>query len=176
MIKLDIILTDKLVFPEGGYPEPKEYRERKTVKAVVENGLEEIAFVTNPIHGFYLLPGGGAESGDLIEEIKRECDEEINWEIGEVKEVAIIEEYRNRKGLYSETCCFSAKTIKELPEDTRTEEERDTQLEVRWLNKKEALAKLLSQVETLKNGEVKFYNTGFDILRDYLFLQKYLED
>ena len=175
MNKLNLILTDELIFPAKNYPKPKKYQDRKTVKAIVENDKGEIAFVTNPIHKFYLLPGGGAESNDLVKEIKRECDEEINWEVDDVQEVTSIEEYRNKNAKHYTTYCFSSKPIKELPKDTRTNDEKHNKLEVRWINKKEALIKLLSQAESLKKEKVEFYNTGFNILRDYMFLQKYLE-
>ncbi len=174
MNKLDLILTDKLVFPVKNYLKPEKYEERKTVKAIVENNRGEIAFVTNPIHNFHLLPGGGAESNDLIKEIKRECAEEINWEIDDIKEIISIEEYKNRDAKHYTTYCFSARPKKKFAEDTRTEPEKKNRLEVKWINKKEALTKLSSQVKSLENGEVEFYNTGFNIFRDYLFLQKYL--
>ena len=174
MNKLDLILTDELVFPNNDYQKPDSYQERVTVKAIVENIEGKIAFVTNSVHGFYILPGGGAESDDLINEVIRECDEEINWEVGDIKDIASIEEFRNRDSKHYLTYCFSAKTIKELPEDTRTDDEKENGLEVVWIEKEEASKKLLSQVESLNKGEVEFYNTGFNILRDYMFFEEYV--
>jgi len=176
MNKLDLILTDSLIFSTKEYPNPEKYEERVTIKAIVENKEGKIAFVTNPVHGFYILPGGGAESDNLTEEVKRECDEEINWEVAEVAEVVSIEEFRNREAKHYMTYCYSAKSTKELPSDTRTEDEKENGLEVVWLEKDEAIKKLLSQTESLKRGEIEFYNTGFNILRDYMFLKKYLDN
>jgi len=41
-----------------------------------------------------------------------------------------------------------------------------------WVSMDEAIKTLKKETEQLKRGEVKFYNTGFNILRDYLFLCK----
>ena len=174
MNKLDLIITDKLVFANEEYNIPKEYQDRITVKAIVENSEGKVAFITNPVHGFFLLPGGGAESDDLITEIKRECDEEINWEVDNLEDVASVEEFRNRDGKHYTTYCFKAKAIRELPEDTRTKEEKENGLEVVWLGKKDALDKLKSQKSLLEEGKIDFYNTGFNVLRDYLFFSEYL--
>ena len=117
-----------------------------------------------------MLPGGGAESNDLEKEVEREALEEINYFVKIIKEVGKIEEFRNRNAKHYITTCFLAKTIKENEEDLRTEEEKKNGLIVQWFSYNEALKILSDQVEKVKNGEVEFYNTAFNIIRDNYFL------
>jgi len=167
-------ITDEDIFEISEFKKPDVFEKRTTVKAVVVNDEGKFGFVTNPIHGFYLLAGGGAEGDNLEEEIKRECDEEINFEVKVIEEIGRVHEYRNRNAKEYETVCFAVKTIKELPEDTRTEDEKKNDLRVVWFDKDEAIDTLKKQVEKVERGEVDFYNTAFNIVRDNLFFNKYL--
>jgi len=167
-------ITDDDIFENPEFEKPDIFGKRPTVKAVVVNDEGKFGFVTNPVHGFYLLAGGGAESDDLEKEIERECDEEINFEVEVLEEIGRIHEFRNRNAEESETVCFAVKTIKESPEDARTEDEKENGLSVVWLDKDKAIDVLTKQVEKVKNGEVGFYNTAFNIVRDDLFFNKYV--
>ncbi len=169
-------ITDEDIFENPKFEKPDVFEKRTTVKAVVINDEGKFGFVTTFVNGFYLLAGGGAEGGNLEEEIKRECDEEINFEIEVLREVGRIHEYRNRNAKEYETVCFIARTMKELPEDTRTEDEKKKDLHVVWIGKNEAINILKEQVEKVKRGEVEFYNTAFNIVRDELFFNEYLGD
>lgn len=168
------IITDKDVFKSPKFKIPNIFQKRTTVKAVVINNEGKFGFVTNSLHGFYLLAGGGAESDNLEEEIQRECNEEINFEIKIIREIGWIHEYRNREAKEYKTVCFFVKVIKKINKDTRTEDEKKNDLQFIWLDKDEAVNILKEQVEKVKNGKVKFYNTSFNILRDQLFFNKYL--
>ncbi len=164
------ILKDSDIFKNPEHQEPDSYEERQTVKVIVLNEKGEVALVTNPIHKLFLLPGGGAESNDLEKEAEREALEEINYFVKITKEVGKIEEFRNRNAKHYITTCFLAKTISENQEDLRTEEEKKNGLIVQWFSYDEALKILSGQVEKVKNGEVEFYNTAFNIIRDYYFV------
>ena len=167
-------ITDEDIFESPEFEKPNAFKKRTTVKAVVVNDEGKFGFVTNPIHGFYLLAGGGAESDDLEKEIKRECDEEINFEVEVLGEIGRIHEYRNRNAKEYETVCFAVKTIKKLPKDTRTEDEKKNDLHVVWFDKDKAIDILEKQVEKVKRGEVGFYNTAFNIVRDNIFFNEYI--
>ena len=153
-----------------------EYKKRITVKAIMKNKENNFAFITNDIHNFVLLPGGGAESKNLENEINRECKEEISYSIKNIKELIRVKEFRNRKAKEYKTICFYGDIDKKSQEDIRTEEEKKNNLKVVWLDGQEALKILESQVEKLKRGEVKFYNTAFNILRDYRFFKEYIKN
>ncbi|MBI5817275.1 MAG: hypothetical protein HZB09_02510 [Candidatus Yonathbacteria bacterium] len=69
-----------------------------------------------------------------------------------------------------------AKTVKELSEDTRTEEEKKNELQAAWFSENEALMALKQQERKVKTGEVNFYNTAFNIIRDPRFFEEYLRN
>ncbi|MFC1720736.1 NUDIX domain-containing protein [Patescibacteria group bacterium] len=168
-------LTDKDIFKNPEFSAPDEYEKRMTVKAVAINNEGKCGFVTNPVHGFYLLAGGGAESDDLEQEIKRECDEELDVEVEVIGKIGESQECRNRDKKECETTCFLVKVTGELKEDTRTEDEKCNGLCPVWLDEDEAVKILKEQKEKVKRGEVDFYNTAFNIIRDAKFFMEYLQ-
>ena len=168
-------ITDGDIFENPEFEEPRVFEKRTTVKAVVLNDEGKFGFVTSPTHGFCLLAGGGAESDNLEKEIKRECDEEINFEVEVFEEIGRVREYRNRNAMEYETVCFAVKAVKESPKDTRTEDEKKNGLSVVWFDKDKAIDILEKQLERIKAGEVGFYNTAFNIVRDKLFFDEYIK-
>lgn len=169
-------IRDTDVFSNPEFLNLPEYKKRITVKAIVKNNDGKFTFITNSIHNFILLVGGGAESEDLEREIKRECEEEIFYSIKNIKKLFNIKEFRNRNAKEYKTICFFGHVDKKSQEDTRTNDEKANDLRLVWLNKQEALKILENQVEKLKTGKVKFYNTAFNILRDYRFFKEYIEN
>jgi len=163
------ILRDQDIFKNPVYKMPDRFVTRKTVKVIVENNKGEIALVTNPIHQLYLFPGGGAESDDLFKEAKREALEEINYHIDIKKEIGTLEEFRNRDAKHYYTTYFLAVPIKTNITDLRTEEEKKNGLEAIWLKKDEVEKILAEQVKKVRIGEIGFYNTAFNIVRDEYF-------
>lgn len=163
-------ITDANIFPNDGLEIPSEWENRKTVKVVLVNDEGRVAFVTNSIHKQILLPGGGIDDGEnVLTAANRECDEEVNWTIRDAVEIGCIEEFRARDGKHYESFAVFARTDKENPEDTRTEEEKQKGLEVVWLSPDEARTILQQQEERLMKEGTKFYNTGFNIVRDRFF-------
>lgn len=167
------ILKDKDVFANPEHPEPDKWKERQTVKIIIENDKGEIALVTNPFHKMFLLPGGGAESNDLEKEAEREALEETRCFVAIKEKIANLEEFRNRNAKHYSTTCFSAKVAKESKKDLRTEKEKQNGLETRWFSREEVLQIMEKQLEKVKKGEIGFYNTAFDAVRDYNFLNHF---
>lgn len=168
-------ITDADIFQNPEFATRDTYEKRVTVKAIVENDCGEYAFVSNRVHGFILLPGGGAEGTDLEYEINRECEEELFYSVKNVQELFRVHEFRNRDAQESETVCFRARADKPSPEDTRTKDEKDNGMFVVWLTKEEAMKRLSAQKQKVANGEVRFYNTAFNIVRDYLFFSRFVD-
>jgi len=161
------------------FPDKKDNREeiifedRATGKAIVFDDQNNIALIGNKVNSFYLLPGGGIDQVESIESgIVRECLEEIGCDVELGKTVGIIDDYRNRDRKHCINYCYTAKLIGEKGELKLTEEEEKNGLHVIWLSLSEALDILEKEVEQLRRGEVTFYNTGFNILRDCLFLKE----
>jgi ADP-ribose pyrophosphatase YjhB (NUDIX family) len=165
------VIKDKDIFTNPEHETPESFEERQTVKIIIKNKEGKIALITNPVHNFFLLPGGGAESDDLIKEAEREAVEETNWYINNITEVSKTEEWRNRGAKHYVTTCFTADTTTENDVDLRTEEEKENGLVTKWFTYEEALKLMEEQVEKQKRGEVEFYNTAFNIVRDYGFIK-----
>jgi len=123
---------------------------------------------------YIYCPGGGAESADLQNEIKRECEEEIGYTIELKGIVGQTHEFRNRAAEEYTTTCFIAEAKESLKEDMRTNDERDNGLRVEWIELDAAISIFSKQKESVKKEDVKFYNTAFNILRDGMFLETYL--
>ena len=169
-------LRDQDIFKNPEFSTPTSFEKRITVKAVVINEEGRYGFITNPVHKFVLLPGGGAESSDLEVEISRECTEEMALEVSILRQVGAAHEFRNREAKEYDTFCFLVKAGKFLDKDTRTEEEKKNDLSTVWLDKDEALKILTQQQEEVRNGKVSFYNTAFNIERDARFFKEYLKN
>lgn len=162
------------VFPKSEIDKPEKYTDRQTVKVIVLNKNKEIALVTNPVHNLFSFPGGGAESDNLAQEAVRECLEEINQEVKITETVGVIEEFRDRDAKRYINTCFTAIAVREVDHDGRTEEETKNGLNVVWVSEEKLKNIFDEQNQKVRNGEVGFYNTAFNIVRDCEFLKEYL--
>src|SRR3990167_2065115 len=84
------------------FQNPSVYeREREAARAIVFDKDNNIALLHATNKSYHKLPGGGVEKGeDIIQALKREVLEEIGCEIDSIKELGIIEEYRNKFSLH----------------------------------------------------------------------------
>lgn len=171
--------TQKDVFPsEEDNREDLIFEERKTGKAIIFDEQNNIALIGNKVNEFCLLPGGGIDPDESIEEgIVRECLEETGCNVKLMQEIGVIDDYRNRDKKHCINYCYTALLLGEKGELQLTEEETKNGVHVIWMPLPEAVLILRKQLDMLRSGEVKFYNTGFNIMRDFLFLveaSKYL--
>ncbi len=149
------------------------FEDRITGKAIVFDSQNNVALVGNKVNAFYLLPGGGVDKAESIETgIVRECLEEIGYAVELTETIGVIDDYRNRDKKHCINYCYTAKLIGEKGELKLTENEAKNGLHVIWVPFGEAVNILEKEVGQLRRGEVTFYNTGFNILRDYLFLKE----
>lgn len=159
------------VFPDRGTGVLPVFEDRVTGKAVVFDYAGNVALIGNSANDFYLLPGGGIDDGEFVEEgVIRECREEIGCHVVLKHGLGIVEDYRNRDKKHCISHGFIAELVGEKGTPQLTEEEAKNGLIVVWKPLEEAIALLENQAQQLKRGEVTFYNTGFNILRDRLFL------
>lgn len=163
---------DKDIFPTKKIEKISQWEKRKTVKIILLNNENKIALVTNPIHKCHLLPGGGINKREhIFNATSRECREETGFSIISEKFIGAIKEYRARNKQVYETFGVVARASKKIPEDLRTEDEKNNELVVNWHTKDEAKKILNKQYDLLKSGKIEFYNTGFNIARDKLFFE-----
>lgn len=173
-----LTLNDKDIFSDKPEVTSVIWKERPTGKVVLFNDKNEILLVSNTVSNLFLLPGGGIEKGeDVIEGVKRECREETGYEIEILHELGITEDYRSRDSRHCVSYGYAAKALSQGP-ISLTESERDIGFYIKWLSLKDTIEVFASQEKKVRRGEVDFYNTCFNIIRDSFFVrqaQKLLE-
>ena len=111
--------------------------------------------------------GGKLEAGEDIEEAAiRECQEEIGCDVTNLRELGIIEEYRNAFSVHQISYCFIADLLGEKGTPNLEEDEIAEGFEPVWLSLDEAIRTLESE------GSVKNYAGKFMLLRDLTFLKE----
>jgi ADP-ribose pyrophosphatase YjhB (NUDIX family) len=166
-------LHEKDVYPEKKSDEGIEYSDRATGKAIVLDGENKVALVGNKQNKFLLLPGGGIDDGEDIQTgIVRECLEEIGCVVNILDEVGCIDDYRPRDKKHCINYCYTARVIGNKGDPKHTENETAVGMYTKWVTLEDALDIFKRQKLELESGKVAFYNTGFNIIRDLLFLEE----
>lgn len=119
---------------------------------VDENGYIGLGYYepNDSQRGGYTLIGGGVEHGETIEQATvRECKEEGGINIKNIRELGIIKEFGvGKKTIHNqENYCFLASVDGKKMPPTLTEEEKEENLQIRWI----PLVKALSDIK--KQGE-----------------------
>jgi len=141
--------------------------EREAGRAVVSDRENNIALLNVTKKKYHKLPGGGVEKGeDIISATRREVKEEIGCEIINIRELGIIEEYRNKFGLYQISYCFTADLSGDKGTPSFEQGEIDDGFEPIWLNIDLAIKTLESE------SDVENYEGKFIQLRDLTFLKE----
>ncbi|MDQ5955696.1 MAG: hypothetical protein QG621_700 [Patescibacteria group bacterium] len=165
-------LRDADIFPDASDTADIIWKDRPTSKVVLFNEVGEIALLGNKVNSFFLLPGGGIEQGEsVLDGTKRECREETGCEIEILNVLGITEDFRSRDSKHCISFGYSAKVVSH-GSAALTENEADIGAYIKWLPLSEAVALFTLQEGNVKRGEVKFYNTCFNILRDSLFIRR----
>ncbi len=171
--KILLTLRDKDIFPETS-PDVANitWHDRIVCKVVLLDEKNNIALIGNKVHDLFLLPGGGLEDGEgLRDGAKRECREETGCEIEILGDLGMTEDYRTRESRHSVNYAYLAK-VRSLGEPSLTEKEKDIGLYTRWVALETAVHLLVSQEERIRRGEVEYYNTCFNAIRDAFFVRK----
>lgn len=158
-------ITDKNF--NSDIPAPEIYKERKAARAIVFDKENNVALLNVTNFFYHKIPGGGVEEGeDIMQALKREVLEEIGCEIENIKELGIIEEYRNKHVLHQISYCFTANMLGEKGKPNFTTKEKTDGFEVIWLSLDEA-------IEVFKNEDKnKPYESDFMLKRDLAFLEE----
>ncbi len=165
-------LRDEDIFPNAPDTTGAEWKDRPTGKVVLLNEKNEVALVSNKVTNLFLLPGGGIEGGEeVIEGTKRECREETGYEIEITRELGVTEDYRARDARHCISYGFVARALSQ-GHIALTENERNIGFFMQWFSLEDALKIFSLQEEKVKRGEVEFYNTCFNIIRDSFFIRR----
>lgn len=149
-------------------PAPALYRERTAARAIVFDTEGNIALQYITKNEYHKLPGGGVEEGENIEMgLTRELAEEIGCAVGNVRELGVIEEFRNEQKLHQTSHCFVADVAGEKGVPNPDEGEVADGAEAVWMS-------LESAIQTLEREEarVENYTEKFMLLRDFTFLKE----
>lgn len=166
-------LHEKDIYPEKQSDESVEYSDRITGKAIILNAENKIALVGNKQNEFLLLPGGGIDDGEDIQAgIIRECLEETGYAVNILNEVGCIDDYRPRDKKHCVSYCYTVRATGDKGEPKHEKNEIEIGMYTKWVTLEEALGIFRKQKLELESGKVAFYNTGFNIVRDLLFLEE----
>lgn len=166
-----LALRDEDIF---GTPKPADDFEytfkRVAVKAIVFDQDNNVALVGTK---YLLLPGGGVEEGETLEEaLVRECMEELGCNLVIEGKVGTTEEYRVRDARYQVTHCFIARVVGEKGVPT-TEQEDERGIEVEWMPLADAYDFLERQIDLIPNER---YNSCFNVRAHTAFVEKFMND
>lgn len=168
-----MVIRDKDIFPDAPDVSDIVWKERPTGKVVLFNEDDQIALIGNKVNDFFLLPGGGIEADEsILDGIRRECREETGCEIDIQDALGVTEDFRSRDSKHCISFGYSAKVIS-YDTPTLTANEADIGAYVKWLSLPETIELLRLQKEKVLAGEVKFYNTCFNTIRDLLFIRRF---
>jgi 8-oxo-dGTP diphosphatase len=150
------------------FPLPAEYRERVSARAIVFDTEGNMALLHVTKKNYHKLPGGGVEKGEEIKQgLIRELKEEIGCAVENIRELGIIEEYRNKHALRQISHCFIADLSGEKGMPDLDEGEIADGFEPVWVRLEEAVRTLES--EALR---VEEYGEKFMCLRDLTILKE----
>jgi len=150
------------------FEDPEAYKqERKAARAIVFDKDNNVALLHATNKSYHKLPGGGVEKGeDIIEALNREAMEEIGCEIDNIKELGIVEEYRNKFSLHQLSYCFIANLKGEKGTPHLEADEIEDGFETVWLNIDEAI-KIIENEKDLEH-----YEGNFITMRDLILLRE----
>ncbi|MDP3645758.1 MAG: NUDIX domain-containing protein [bacterium] len=147
--------------------DPEKYKERSAARAVVFDADGNVALLHATKKHYHKLAGGGVESGeDIAAALKRELLEEIGCSVENVRDLGIIEEYRNKIQLHQLSYCYLADVVGEKGAPIFEEDERADGFDPVWLGLNNAIETLESEIG------VEDYEGKFIQMRDLTFLQE----
>ena len=141
------------------------YQIRKAARSIAFNKDGKIPLLNVSKKNYHKLAGGGIEEGeDIMIALKREMLEEVGANIGDLEEIGVIVEYRNKAELLQFSYYYKSKVIGELVETAYTEEEKNNGFMLEWKTLEEAIT-------LLENDKPIDYEGQFIVKRDLGFLQ-----
>ena len=138
-----LVLRDEDIFPNEKIPENIEYQLREAVRIILFDENKKIALVGKK---YRILPGGGVEEGETLEEAaRRETLEEVGCDIEIEREFAMTEEFRAHDERRQETHFFLAHLVGEKCEPKTTQADEQG-IQVGWYNLNDAAVLLEKEI------------------------------
>lgn len=128
-------------------------RHRHAARAVLSDEAGRIAVMYFTSTGSSKLPGGGIDDGeDTLSALRREVIEETGYEITDIRELGIVEEWRYAVGMRQTSYCYTAKITKFVGTNL-TDKEAAEGMELRWHADNEAAITAIEATETSLSRE-----------------------
>jgi ADP-ribose pyrophosphatase YjhB (NUDIX family) len=125
------------------YPDTNEHQERQAARAIVYDKEGKVALLHATKKSYHKLPGGGVEQGEsIMEALHREVMEEIGCKIEHIRELGIVEEFRNKFKLHQLSYVYIADLAGEKGTPDLEEDEIADGFETVWLTLDEAIESL----------------------------------
>ncbi len=127
--------------------EIKSFKYRSVARVVAFDSEEKIALVHAKIKKYYVLPGGGVEEKETLEEAAvREAKEESGCDIKITGEIGIVKEYIKNKRLINEQFCYLAEVVGKKVDLELNQYEIEEGMEVIWVYIDEAIRLLKTNI------------------------------
>lgn len=134
-----------------GLPEDKDestFDERTASRAVLVDKDYRVALINAKNRGYYKLPGGGIDPGELITEaLHREVIEEAGWKIEPLCTLGYTHETRHKFGQYNISYAFLARATEFVGNNLMDDEEEDG-FELEWFNNIDAAIAAVEKIDT----------------------------
>ena len=119
---------------------PAKYKERKTARAVLFDADGNIALLHAAKVGYHCIPGGAIDEGeDIHTGLAREVREEAGCAMQNIRELGIVEEYRNKHGVVNISYCFIADVSGEKGETEFIDDEIEEGYVLEWMSLENAI-------------------------------------
>lgn len=153
-------------FPEDKDEDNFEYRDAARAVLIDENYRVALIDATN--RGYYKLPGGGIDDGELIEEaLKREVLEEAGYEIELLCPLGYTHETRHKFEQFNRSYAWLARATKQT-ERNLMEDEKEDGFEVKWFD---SIDDAITAVEGVDTSDM-IYQAHFFTARELAILRE----
>lgn len=163
-----LVIRDGDIFDSVIKLDNSEYTIRTAVKVIILDQDDNVALVGTK---YRLLPGGGVEEGETLEEaVVRECKEEVGCDVRIGRNIGTTDEYRTKSSRHQITHCFVAHVVGEKGNPTTTQEDEQG-MQIDWMPIADAYTSLERQVSTIPHES---YNSCFNVRCHLAFVRRFM--